>query len=798
MSALPLADTVSHRRIWRLAGPIILSNLSTPLLGAIDTAVIGRLGAAHYIGAVAVGALVFNFLYWGFGFLRMGTTGLTAQALGADDAAELHAALGRAVGLALAIALILLLLQVPVGAVAIGLIGGSPEVQAGAGTYFAIRIWGTPAALTNYALLGWFIGLQRAQTALALQLWLNGVNAALDILFVLGLGWGVAGIAAGTVIAEISAAALGLALAWRILRRQKGAQGQAWDWPRLREPAALRRLLAVNGDIFLRTLCLIAAFAWFTAQSARAGDLTLAANAVLLHFLTFTAYGLDGFAFAAEALVGAAVGARDRRALRLAARRSSLWALLTGAAFAAAFAALGPWLIDLMAEPADIRAEARAFLPWLVALPLVSVWCFQLDGIFIGATRTATMRNAMLVSLLIYLAAWAMLAPALGNHGLWAAFLVFFAARGLTLGACYPALERSCAASAPPRSTAGGLRPLPASALMPAATRMEETMASQQQPDADTQAVLDRMASSELPKINELPPEGAREMFAQSVAALDMEPVEVGRIEDRTIPNADGGPMRVRLYHPQGAQGKPPILVYFHGGGFVIGSIETHDRVCRYLCRAAGILVMSVDYRLAPEHKFPAAVEDSYAAVKWAAAHADEIGADASRLAVGGDSAGGNISAVVCQFAKLRGGPKIAFQMLWYPVTGPRAESGSMKDFASGYFLEAEMMQWFIGHYLPAGAKQDDHRLSPNWFDDLSNLPPALVVTAGFDPLRDEGKEYAERMRAAGVPVEYRCYESTIHGFFNMGGVIGVTRKALDGSAAALRQALGVSAKAAE
>ncbi len=429
--------------MWRLAAPIIVSNFTVPLLGAVDTAVVGHLDEAYYLGAVAVAALIFNFLYWGFGFLRMSTTGFTAQAHGADDGDEVRAALARALIVAAGLALVILLVQRPVLAIALRLIEASPEVEEHARTYFAIRIWGAPAALGNYVVLGWFLGRQNARAGLALQVVINGLNIALDLVFVVGLGLAVAGVAMATLIAEYAGLALGLAMVAVALRRLGGR----WRGAHILDAPRLRRMAAVNRDIFVRTLCLVSAFAYLTAQGAKMGDAILAANAVLLNMVHFMSYGLDGFAHATEALVGRAVGARDRAAYRGAVRASTALALATAAAFAAVFALFGTAIIDALTGVAEVRAAARAVLPWMIVAPLVSVWSYQLDGIFIGAVRSAEMRNAMIASLVVFVAAVTALKPAMGNHGLWLAFLVFMVARTATLGAYWPRIERSLGAA---------------------------------------------------------------------------------------------------------------------------------------------------------------------------------------------------------------------------------------------------------------------------------------------------------------------------------------------------------------
>ena len=439
-NAHPMAgrQVVTHRAILSIAVPIMISSVSTPLLGVVDTGVMGQLPDPAYIGAVALGALIFNFLFWGFGFLRMGTTGLTAQALGAADAAEIRAGLGRAALIAFVAGAGLIALQWPIREVAFALIEGSPQVETLARDYYDIRIWAAPATLTNYAVLGWFIGLGRARVALVLQLVLNLTNIALDAFFVLALGLGVKGVAIGTVVAELVAAIVGLAIAARHLR----GLGGPWNFARLMAPERIRRTIAVNRDIMIRSAALIFVFAWFMAQGARQGDTTLAANAVLMNFIAVAAFFLDGLAFSAEALVGRAIGSGNREGLTAAARMTTWWAAGIAMLASLLFAVLGTVAIDALTIDPAVRASARIYLPWAAASPLVGVWCFQLDGIFIGATRTAQMRNAMLLSLAIFLVAWWMLVP-FGNHGLWASFYVHYAARTATLLYCYPALVRS-------------------------------------------------------------------------------------------------------------------------------------------------------------------------------------------------------------------------------------------------------------------------------------------------------------------------------------------------------------------
>lgn len=434
--------TLSHRAVLAIALPVILSNVSTPLIGVVDTAVVGRLPDPAYIGAVAVGSLIFTFVFWAFGFLRMGTTGLTAQALGADDRDELVSSLWRALLIAGAVGTALIALQWPIREIAFGLIQGSPNVESLARGYFDIRIWAAPATLANYALLGWFIGLGRTDIGLVLQLVLNVTNMALDALFVLVLGWDVRGVALGTVIAEIVAAGTGVVLA---IRRARALHGH-WRHTNLLMPERLKRTIAVNRDIMIRSLALIFVFVWFVAQGARQGDVTLAANAILMQFIAVSAYFLDGLAFAAESLVGRAMGAAHRAGLLSAARITTMWAVGFALVAACSIAISGPMLIDLLTIDEATRTAARSYLPWVAAAPILGVWAFQLDGIFIGATRTIDMRNAMLVSLGIFLAGWWLLTP-WANHGLWASLHVHYLARIGTLAYFVPRLVRSVPAT---------------------------------------------------------------------------------------------------------------------------------------------------------------------------------------------------------------------------------------------------------------------------------------------------------------------------------------------------------------
>ena len=436
-----LRDPRRHRAVFALALPMVFSNVTTPLLGLVDTWVIGHLGQAWFLGGVSVGATLINLLFWLLGFLRMSTTGLTAQAQGAASAEGQLDTLARALGLAVGLGLALLLLVLPFLPAIIGLSGGSPEVQVYAGDYVSVRIWSAPAALCNLVIMGWLLGMQDARSPMLLLILSNLVNMVLDAWFVLGLGWQVRGVAAASLLADYSSLGVGLWLVSRRLRHLsaevwQGAWSRWWQWP------AVRRLLGLNRDIFIRSLCLQLCFAFMTLQGARLGDVAVAANAVLLNFLMLISYGLDGFAYAVEAMVGRAIGRRDRQGLREAIVLNLGWALLIAIAFALGFALGGRQLIAHITDIPAVIAEANRQLPWLIAMPLLAVWCFLLDGVFIGATRAREMRNSMLVAVFAgFFPIW-WLCQEWGVAALWAAMAALMTGRGLTLGWLCWQLER--------------------------------------------------------------------------------------------------------------------------------------------------------------------------------------------------------------------------------------------------------------------------------------------------------------------------------------------------------------------
>jgi MATE family multidrug resistance protein len=428
--------SVTHAQVLAIALPMTLANMTTPLLGVVGTAVIGQLAQAHLLGAVAIAGVVFDSIFWLFGFLRMGTVALTAQALGARDPKEEQATLARALLLAGLLGLALIVLQVPLAVAAYQLMGASPEVTRAAELYF-VRIWSAPFTLGNYVVLGWLVGLARAGTALSLQIAVNIINGVATAALVLWLDMGVAGAALATVIAEASGLVAGLAIALALMggRLAVGAAD-------VLDRAKILRMLVVNRDIMIRTAALIFAFGFFAAQGARSGDTVLAANAVLHNLVLVGAYFLDGFASAAEQLCGRSVGARDRRGFLAATRLVIIWGFGFGIATTLLLAGTGPWLISLMTKSPEVRTVAEQFLIYAALAPVIGVFAYAYDGIYIGATWTRDMRNLMVAALAFYLAAWWLTLP-LGNAGLWIALLMFLVARGILQFARYAPLVRT-------------------------------------------------------------------------------------------------------------------------------------------------------------------------------------------------------------------------------------------------------------------------------------------------------------------------------------------------------------------
>ena len=431
-------SNITHRQVWHIAGPMIIANISIPLLGMVDTAVMGHLDLPHYLGAVAIGSMIFSFLFWGFGFLRMATTGLVAQAFGQNDTPLSHTVLAQSIVLAIIIASVLLLLKQPISQLAFALIETSDEVIEQAKIYFDIRIWSTPAILINYVFLGWLIGKQASKSALLLVLVVTISNMVMDIVFVNVFNMTVNGVALASVIAEYLGLITGLYLLKRhqvtinILTRANSKRVTLFNW----------QWLQLHGNIFIRTLCLIFSFAFFTTQGAKQGDIVLAANAILLNFITFMAFVLDGFANATEVISGKAVGEKNRHKLKQGLLISGFWSLMLASLFSLSYFLFGPHLIALLTSIPEVAATANEYLLWLIAMPLIAVWSYLFDGLFIGATRSVEMRNTMIfATFCCFLPAWYFLQP-LENNGLWLALLIFLAARGLSQSLYLPKILR--------------------------------------------------------------------------------------------------------------------------------------------------------------------------------------------------------------------------------------------------------------------------------------------------------------------------------------------------------------------
>lgn len=400
------------------------------------------------LGAIALGAIVFSFVYWSFGFLRMGTTGFTAQASGAGDAPEVRATLARALLLGGAIGVALVALQRPIVWVALELLGASDEVETLMRAYFDVRIWGAPAALATFSIIGCFVGLGRTRQVLATQLLLNGLNIGLDVLFAGVFGWGVHGIALGTVVAEWAAFGVALLLVRAILREAHSDREGFWPWPRILDREKALHTLSANADIMIRTLFLLLGFAWFTNEGARFGDTVLAANHVLLQLVSLSAYLLDGYAHATEILVGRAVGTRRRPDFDGAVRSATELAAVSAVALGVAVLLVGPLAVNLLTDLDEVRRTAATYLPYAGVYVVLSFAAFQLDGIFVGATRTRGMRDASVLSFTAFLLASLWLVPNAGNQGLWLAFIGYVVVRAITLAARFPALRREAVPAA--------------------------------------------------------------------------------------------------------------------------------------------------------------------------------------------------------------------------------------------------------------------------------------------------------------------------------------------------------------
>lgn len=464
------SETHWHKRVWWLAVPIILSNITVPLVGAVDTAVTGHMDSPEPIAAVALGASVFSLVFWTFGFLKMGTSGSVAQAFGANDKTTIHLTIIRSLIIAACLGAVIVAFNKPLLDLALRIVGSDANIEQLTREYFSIRVWSAPATLANYVLIGVLIGLQRMRAVFAFQLVLNSINVILDIIFVPVLGYGIAGVATASLISEY--AAFGFLL--YLIREQLVVAFTTSNITSLRQAEPLKRLLKLNGDIFIRTLLLGSCFFYFNASSAKFDSTVFAANVILMQLLHICAYALDGFAHAAETMVGQALGSktrgskargskslesktrgskktqiskscsdRSRQQFYGAVRASTIQALVTATTMSALLFVAAPAILRLFTNQIEVLNAAESLLPWLYVLPILSVWCYQLDGIFIGTTHSREMRNAMIISTPLFFGLTALLIPKLGNTGLWLAFSIFMVTRAVTLYCFYPRIRKA-------------------------------------------------------------------------------------------------------------------------------------------------------------------------------------------------------------------------------------------------------------------------------------------------------------------------------------------------------------------
>ena len=422
-----------HRDILRIAIPAIVSNITVPLLGLIDVAIVGHLGSAAYIGAIAIGGMIFNVIYWIFGFLRMGTSGLTSQSLGGRDLAECVRLFIRSFGIGIAVAAMLMVLQVPIRTLALLVMRPTAEVAALATTYFDICIWGAPAMLGSFAVTGWFIGMQNSRIPMIVAISQNVINIIASLLLVFSFGMKVEGVALGTLIAQYGGLLIAIALGWRHYGRLRVHYTSSRLWER----SSMFLFLRVNRDIFLRTLCLVSVMLFFTSAGSWQGEQMLAVNTLLMQLYLFFSYFMDGFAYAGEALCGKWYGARNTAMLNATVRSVFVWGAAMMLLFTLVYAAGGNLFLRMLTDEADVLSLAGGYLFWSVILPVAGMAAFVWDGIFIGITATRSMLISMFAAAASFFAVYHLAMPAMGNHGLWLAFAVFVFMRGAVLTLLY-------------------------------------------------------------------------------------------------------------------------------------------------------------------------------------------------------------------------------------------------------------------------------------------------------------------------------------------------------------------------
>ncbi|WP_078596375.1 MATE family efflux transporter [Evansella clarkii] len=430
---------LTHRNYLALAVPLIIAGISTPILGAVDTAVVGRLPDPAAIGGVAIGAVIFNTMYWLLGFLRVSTSGFTAQAEGAKNEKEIILSFLRPMILAVLFGMLFIILQQPVLKISLVLFGGSDAVSTFAATYFSIRIWGAPFLLLSYVVIGWLIGMGKVRLSLIAQVSMNLLNIILNILFVLGFGWGVAGVAYATVISEVGVVLFGLMfILWKNKRKIAKIKPAM-----VMESEAILKMIKVNSDLFLRTICLLAMTIIFTSKGASMGEVTLAANAILLQIHYIMAYLFGGLANASSIITGRAIGGKQQALYHRAFSLSAQWGMITAIILSFIIFVLGDQIVALFTTIEDVRVFTSGYLIWMVVFPVVGYWGLQLEGIFSGATEAKSIRNSMALALILFLLAIWLLEPLYGNHGIWIAFVLFSLARSVFLSLFVPKLTRS-------------------------------------------------------------------------------------------------------------------------------------------------------------------------------------------------------------------------------------------------------------------------------------------------------------------------------------------------------------------
>ena len=438
---------LTRKNIFSQSWPIMLANAAAPVVGLVDTFVIGRFTATTALAGIGLGAVIYGIAYWGFGFLRMSTAGLAAQSDGAQDEGGVQAHLVRAVPLGLIIGLLIFLSQIPLLAGAFKIFSGTPDIENAAATYIGARLWGLPATLASIALMGWFVGISRSGLALKMQIVLNLINIILSPLFVISFGWGLWGVGIASAIAEWCGLAAGLWLAYGAIKKRGGFKREALSKAALLDPSALKKLGITNSNIFIRTMCLTVGFSFFGNAAAAQGVIFLAGYHILMQFITMTALVLDAFAHTAKAVTGAAFGAKNRqrfdKAVRLTTEFSILFAFIIGALIFFG----GPYVITFLTQDPEVITSARRYLPYCALAPIVGFAAWQLDGIFIGTTKTREMRNAGIAAVIIYIAAHYAITPKFGRDGIWIAFLIYYIARAVTLAFYYPNIRKQMGAS---------------------------------------------------------------------------------------------------------------------------------------------------------------------------------------------------------------------------------------------------------------------------------------------------------------------------------------------------------------